>query len=145
VFLPRQFHCTSETFNKREPFNLERSMMLYFAAALLLLSPSAKTAPPNPAEYTVMVHVSASHSINVCSTSHTGSDCGLLNHLDVVIDGKKYELEDYDGNGGLLHIGDYHAKLLEGPEANDYQFKRYYEFLFSDGKTHKFRVAGESE
>ncbi len=87
---------------------------------------------PNPADYTVNVHVSSSNI-----------DTGSL-RLNAVIDGKNYELQGYAG-GSLLALGDYKAKLLEEKHKTSYEFELVYEFLFPDKKVAKFTVLGQWE
>ncbi|MGB8012350.1 MAG: hypothetical protein WCF68_12085 [Terriglobales bacterium] len=88
---------------------------------------------PDPAEYTVNIHVSSS-SKNVKSL--------LL--LNVVIGGKKYELTGFIG-GPLLELGDYKAKLVKDEHKTTYGSYQIYEFLFPDKKTRQFEVVGQSE
>jgi hypothetical protein len=118
---------------------------------ILLLMPLTAWAKPKPADYTITVHVQSSHMNYECDTLVFGHpDCGKRQHLNVIIDGKKYELDggqrDY-----LLHVGDYKAKVLTddstdniAPEG-DYEYRLKYEFLFPNGKTRKYLVVGESE
>lgn len=118
--------------------------------AILLMVPVLAWAKPKPADYTLTVHVQSSRMVLACDMFLDHVGCGKSLHLNVVIDGKKYELDagDYDY---LLRLGDYKAKLLpddssdgENPPAA-YEYRRKYEFLFPDGKTRKFSVVGESE
>jgi hypothetical protein len=88
----------------------------------------------NPAEYTINVHVSSS------------SIAPRLNQvLDVVIDGKKYELSSMLALGRLLALGDYKAKLVKDEHGTAYDSYEVYEFLFPDMKTRQFLVVGQSE
>lgn len=64
--------------------------------------------------------------------------------LDVTIDGKKYELAA-TGNGYLLALGDYKAKLVKDAHMGTYDSLRIYEFLFPDQHTRKFNVVGQTE
>jgi hypothetical protein len=113
-------------------------------AALLLLPNFALAGTPNPGDYTVAIHVSASRLINYCTTDTKGSSCGYVQHLETTIGGKKYELERVVASN-VLRVGDYKAKLIEGKQPRAEEYTRSYEFLFSDGKTGRFRVVGESE
>lgn len=101
---------------------------------VLLLISALAWASPNPAEYTVNVHVSSSR-IDV----ERGYQL-----LNVVIDGKKYELASELRIGWLLALGDYKAKLVKD-EHSEYDSVRVYEFLFSDKKTRKFEIVGQAE
>lgn len=86
---------------------------------------------PNPADYPVTVHVSATH------VSHN------LQTLDVVIDRKKFQLQISDIM--LFALGDYKAKLVKEQHRGGYQFYQIYELLFPDQKTRRFWVIGQSE
>jgi len=101
--------------------------------AILLFSPLLASAAgdPNPAEYTVNVHVSSS------SMDH-GTQL-----LDVVIDGKKYELKSELPIGRLLALGDFKAKLVANHKTA-YESFQVYEFLFPD-KTRQYEVVGQTE
>ena len=107
-------------------------------------------AKPKPTDYTLTVHVQSSRLVLECDEVLGRTVCGRSLYLNVVIDGKKYEL--YGGsNDYLLRLGDYNAKLLpDDSSASDnpppaYLYRGKYEFLFPDGRTHKFSVVGESE
>jgi len=101
--------------------------------AILFFSPLLASAAgdPNPAEYTVKVHVSSS------SMDH-GTQL-----LDVVIDGKKYELKSELPVGRLLALGDFKAKLVMNRKTA-YESFQVYEFLFPD-KTRQYEVVGQTE
>ncbi|MGD0508927.1 MAG: hypothetical protein ABSA27_14085 [Terriglobales bacterium] len=104
-------------------------------AILLLFSASAWAGgEPNPADYTVNVHVRSS-SIAV----------GGRQDLNVVIDGKNYELLCECAPGTLLALGDYKAKLVKDEHKNGYDSLQVYEFLFPDKKTRQFELIGQSE
>ncbi|MFZ0686403.1 MAG: hypothetical protein WAM89_12740 [Terriglobales bacterium] len=109
--------------------------MKKIALAILLLTSLVAWAggEPNPADYTVNVHVSAA------SKDVKGS---LI--LDVIIDGKKYQLSGGVG-GMLLALGDYKAKLVKNEHKTAYSSYQVYEFLFPDKKTKQFVVIGQSE
>jgi len=112
------------------------------AILLLLLSAYAwggskpNPAEPNPADYTTTVHVSACHLSFV--------SLNTLQNLDVVINGKAFELQAVS-NDGVLGLGDYKAKLVQDVHKTAYESSQTYEFLFSDMKVRKFSVIGQSE
>jgi len=113
-----------------------------FTAPLLLLLSSLCWAQSNTAEYSINVHVISSHWIVVPS----GIGPVPAQQLNVIIDGKKYELEaDAKGKVTILALGDYKAKLVEDVHKSGYEFSQTYEFQFPDGKTRKFLVFGQSE
>jgi hypothetical protein len=110
--------------------------------AFLLLLSSFSWAQSNTAENPVNVHVSSSHWV-VLPTSIGPLNAQMLN---VVIEGKKYELEaQVSGKTALIALGDYKAKLVEDVHKNSYESSQTYEFQFPDGKTRKFLVIGQSE
>ena len=109
--------------------------MIRTALSLMLLLATFVPADAAPDEHNVDVHVTSSYLV-------FGS--GVSQWLNVVIDGKKYQLSDsYDGY--LLALGDYKAKLVKDDHKTPYESSRTYEFLFPDKKTRKFFVAGQSE
>jgi hypothetical protein len=72
--------------------------------------------------------------------------------LAVIIEGKKYELEsaalfkaNLEAGVTLLALGDYKAKLVQDIHNTTYESSQAYEFLFTDKKTRKFFVVGQSE
>lgn len=101
--------------------------------AMLLFSALAWAAgDPNPAEYTVNVHVSAS-----------SMDRHGIQLLDVVIDGKKYELQSELPIGRVLALGDYKAKLVTNSKSA-YESLQVYEFLLPH-RTRQYKVVGQTE
>jgi hypothetical protein len=101
------------------------------AVVLLLFSALAWAgSDPNPADYTINVHVSASRVKNAGIT------------LTAIVDGKKSELL---GNGALLIPGDYKAKLIRNDHKNAYEIYQVYEFLFPDKKTRTYTLIGIME
>jgi hypothetical protein len=104
---------------------------------LLLFSALAWAgAEPNPADYTINVHVSSARV----------NGRGLI-RLKVVLDGKKYELEGIDAESSLLVPGDYKAKTiaLKVKDVHTYDVYGAYEFLFSDKKTRRYGLVGITE
>ena len=75
-----------------------------------------------------------------------------VQRLSVLIDGKKYELEapatlraNLQAGVTLLALGDYKARLVQDVHKTAYEASQAYEFQFSDKKTRKFMVVGQSE
>ena len=110
--------------------------MKKIAFAMLLLAAALAWAggEPNPAEYTVNIHVSSSNI-----------DIGGWQDLNVAIDGKNYELRSELSIGRMLALGDYKAKLVQDEHKTTYDSYQIYEFLFPDKKTRKFVVVGRTE
>jgi hypothetical protein len=101
-------------------------------ATLLLSAYAWAGSAPNPADYTINVHVTRSRIPD-----------GKVN---VVIDGKKYELQaESPSHNMLLALGDYKAKVAKDEHRESYYSLREYEFLFPDNKTKRFVVAGQTE
>jgi hypothetical protein len=115
--------------------------------ALLLLA-TFSWAAPSPDEYSINVHVSSSHWVMAPSVL-VGPETVL--RLNVIIDGKKYELEAPTARANLkagvtlLAPGDYKAKLVQDQHKTAYESSQAYEFLFQDKKTRKFIVVGQIE
>jgi hypothetical protein len=104
---------------------------------LLLLATFALAADPNPADYAITVHVSASR------IALAGNEIPFQ-ELIVTIDGKKYELRCRNVNA-LLPVGDYKATLVRDEHKTVYDSSQSYEFLFPDKKTRKYDVVGQTE
>jgi hypothetical protein len=134
---------------------MEEVMKKLLITVLFLFPLVAWAEKPNPAEFTVNVHVQSSHIKQDCGSVSGGSNfCEWSQHLTVLIDGKKFELvgpttskkiHSLPGSTIVLHIGDYKAKALTQVNEHAYEYSMSYEFLFSDGETRKYFVVGESE
>lgn len=115
---------------------------------LLLLVATFSWAAAKPDEYSINVHVSSSHWV-MAPAVLVGPEPVLT--LNVVIDGKKYELEapapkaNLEAGVTLLLPGDYKAKLVQDQHKTAYESSQAYEFLFPDKKTRKFIVVGQAE
>jgi hypothetical protein len=103
------------------------------ALVVLLLLGTLAPAARTPDEYPINVHATSSYFL-----------AGGLQGLDVVVDGRKYQLSGVP-RGGLLALGDYKAKLVKDEHQTAYESNQEYEFLFPDKKTRKFSVVGQSE
>ncbi|MGD0799828.1 MAG: hypothetical protein ABR906_00785 [Terracidiphilus sp.] len=101
---------------------------------LPVLAYAEKKPTPNPADYTITVHVQSSEALL------------LSNHqlLNVTIDGKHFELESIP-YGGVMPVGDYMARISQDKIYPQKEYSRVYELLFADGSTRKYTVVGESE
>ena len=113
----------------------------WLLAFVLLFSGSVgAAAPTKPSEYNKNVHVRASRAVK---HSESGP---RYQHLDVTIDGRKYELESELGVRDLLMPGEYKARLLTDEHGQGgYDSRQEYEFQFSDKRTRDFLVVGQSE
>ena len=115
---------------------------------ILLLAPTLvyaeKNQPPNPADYTINVHVKSSRLVYIGSGME---DSQVLEDLMVLIDGKTVELTNAARINRVLRLGDYKAKIIKvkGRTEKSYEDGRVYEFLLPDGSTRNFYVTGEFE
>jgi hypothetical protein len=120
---------SSQLFEREPRFPCWRSPVmkkLLFALALMPVTAMYAVKPkPDPAAYTVTVHVIGS------------ANRSLVQHLEVVIDGQTMELVSVNGGyGGLLALGDYKAKYINmAPKTHAiYDYWNRYEIYFpSDG------------
>ena len=106
------------------------------ALFVLLLLAALGPAAAAPDVYSIDVHV---------ISSHFPPERVFGQYLNVIIDGKKYELNGSVDGGFLLALGDYKAKLVKDEHKTTYESDQVYEFLFPDKKTRKFDVVGQSE
>jgi hypothetical protein len=114
-----------------------KTILIAILLMLPALASAEKKATSDSAEYTVTVHVQSSHVLDTYMKSST------VQHLDVLIDGKKYELEC--AGGLVVPVGDYKAKISQEKISPNHEYSRGYQLLFSDGSTRKYGVVGESE
>lgn len=117
---------------------------LLLAAMLLTQNKTRFGQPSKPVEYTISVHVEASRLVNECVTDTTGSNCGHAQHLTAIIARKQYERERFQVSN-VLRVRDYKAALIEDKHPRAEEYSQVYEFLFSDRKTARFTLIGESE
>jgi hypothetical protein len=114
--------------------------------AILFVASTLCWGSPKPADYTVAVHVQSSHQVSECKGSSSLMRCPIKQHLNAVIDGRKYELNSKDDLDLVLRPGDYKAMLLpDSSPSGAHEYQMEYELLFPDGSTRKYRVVGESE
>jgi hypothetical protein len=107
---------------------------------LLPLSLAYAEKTTNPADYTINVHVQSSR-LAECGKDNFFS-CG---YLDVVSDGKKFELKQFKSTQELLRVGDYKAKIDREDTKKSFVDSRSYDLLLPDGSALRFDVVGESE
>ena len=103
-------------------------------------------AEPNPADYTLNVHVISSR----IETDFAGKIPASSERLRVLIDGKKYDLARYPlktsfRSFGVIVPGDYKARIVDEKYKSTYLFTREYQFLFPDQTVAKFQVIGQTE
>ena len=112
---------------------------------VLLLGSSLTWAAPNPAEYTVTIHVVSSQ----IDTAYMGGIPIIYQTLNVIIDGKKYTLRGnplrFSHMIGVLSPGDYKARLVTDKRKGTYAYAREYEILFPDQTMSKLTVIGQTE
>lgn len=109
--------------------------MKKLATVVVLLCSALAWAANNasPAEYKLNVHVSSSRLTE-----------GGRPWLNVVIDGKKYELQGV-GTDAVLVPGDYKARLVKDEHKTAYDSYQIYEFLLPDMKTRQYHLVGMTE
>src|SRR5580692_9708751 len=99
------------------------------ALSILLLISTFLLAAPNPDEYSINVHVTSSHWVMEPAIG-TGPEAFQM--LNVVIDGKKYELEaptlnaNLQAGVALLALGNYKAKLVQDKHKTAYESSQVY-------------------
>jgi hypothetical protein len=133
--------CPEDSFapcKLRKSRNEETVKKLALGVLLLLSGLASAGVNPNPADYTINVHVSSSRMVL------EGDAIAFNQRLNVTIEGKKYELRSSSINA-LLALGDYKAKLVRDDHRTGYDSYQVYEFLFPDNKTRKFEVVGMTE
>jgi hypothetical protein len=82
-------------------------------------------------------------TIHVTHARVSGIGTAPVLHLDAVVDGTHIELET--SASGLLHTGDYRARIVANDDKKSGWFSRSYELLFSDGTHVIFNEVAESE
>lgn len=113
--------------------------------AILLIAPMLAWAgkpEPNPADYTVAVHVQSSSIEENCSAP----GCGYQQRLVALVNGKSYELLSAPTpSPWLLKLGDYKARIAKNLSDQPYESYTVYEILFAGGKTQTYAIVGEHE
>ena len=108
-------------------------------ALLLLFTPAAFAAEkPNPADFTITIHVITSAS----RFQYDGTLTEILQILQTTIDNQPVELT---GNSmGVLALGDYKARIatsVHGPRnPNTYDIYKGYDLLMPDGTVRTYTV-----
>lgn len=121
--------------------------MRFVAIFTLFFSAMTVYAAPNPADYPLSLHVTASRLVRSAS--------GNAQKLNVVVDGSKYVLMgnaiSNSGKGvrtlhvGLMPVGDYKARLIKADYKPDYLLFLSYEILLPDRTSETFAVVGQKE
>jgi hypothetical protein len=104
-------------------------------------------ADQNPNDYTIKVHVSATH-FRQCATVGYHSECGEGIYLDAILNGKKVELFGAvdKHQSALIVPGDYRAMLPKKPRVggSEVLFQNYY-VLLPDKSAWPCEITGFSE
>jgi len=111
------------------------------ALCIVLLVPTFFWAAP-PVEHSINIHVVSSW---VVASPGMFNGATAVQKLNVLIDGKKFELTALATKTGLLAPGDYKAALIRDVHKTAYESSQEYEFLFPDQTTRKFFVTGQTE
>jgi hypothetical protein len=137
-------------------------MMRIFVAALLLFACSAssslgqktrfgqKVEPPNPADFTLKVHISASHIRQGCASYGTQVVCIDRLGADAIVNGKKLELIgafiSVQKHNAMIVPGDYSAHLTQDiHNADSSAIYQEYDLLLPDNTVWHSSVSGFSE
>lgn len=116
--------------------------MKYAVLLLLLIAPCTLLAQSKQ-DYPITIHITASYIGESCDV---GTSCKPKQILDVVIAGKKYELQSLTYfPKGVVPLGDYPAKLHENRVKPTGEFWRSYDLMFPNGSTRIFKVIGVME
>jgi hypothetical protein len=104
------------------------------------------TEKPNPADFSIKIHISDSHIRQVC----VNDLCDNLLYAHAILNGKKIELMGTDviikKYRMLLTPGDYLVKLLEDIHNSDSTlFNQKYDLLLPDGSIWHCYTSGISE
>jgi hypothetical protein len=105
---------------------------------------------PNPANYSIKVHVSATHIRYYCSGFRDQISCSNGLFADVIVNGKQLELSGVTTIGknkfALLVPGDYNARLTKNVnDANGAVINQEYDVLLPDGTSWHCVTTGISE
>lgn len=110
--------------------------------------------PADPADFTIRVHISASHIRLNCSGDDNGVvdrvTCGYGLYVEATLDAKKVELWGSSTIGkqqrALLVPGDYMAQLAEDDHnGDDSTISRYYNLRLHDGTIWRCQLSGITE
>ena len=105
---------------------------------------------PDPADYAIKVHISATHLRNICIQPGASVTCSIGLYADAVLNGKKLELSGvmvtFQKARVLVVPGDYPAKLtIDGQNPDTAWFGQEYDLLLPDGTIWHCYTAGISE
>jgi len=112
--------------------------MILLAGLLLMAGVSNgadKKVPPNPANYPLTVHVLCSFLVQQVGIGNN------FRRIAVTLNGKSLEMSTA-GDGSVLALGDYKARLVKDSSPNAYEIEQTYEFLMPSGGLHTFTLTG---
>ena len=124
-------------------------ILLCFNAAVI--SSRAAEGKPDPSQYPLVMHVSASrYRVQLIGGTLYPDSRGEL--LTATVGNKHYQLDSsassakaFRHDNGLIDPGDYRAKLTQDEHKTSYESLQQFEILFPDGATCRFDVIGQSE
>ncbi len=115
------------------------------------ISAHAAEAKPDPSQYTLIVHVSASRYTGGIFAGAILSDL-QSEILTATVGNRHYELQgptsssrSFMHGNGLIDPGDYHARFTQDEHKTSYESLQQFEILFPDGTTRRFGVIEQSE
>jgi hypothetical protein len=105
---------------------------------------------PDPADYAIKVHISATHLRNICIQPGASVTCSIGLYADAVLNGKKLELSGsavfLQKQSVLIIPGDYSARLTKDlHNADSTAIRQEYDVLLPDGTVWKCFTSGISE
>ena len=104
----------------------------------------------NPADFSIKVHISATHIRNICVQPGASVTCSIGLYADAVLNGKKLELSGsaviLQKQSVLIIPGDYQAWLTKDiHNADSTVIRQDYDVLLPDGTIWKCYTSGISE
>jgi hypothetical protein len=115
--------------------------MITLLPLLFLAAPKA-----DQTTYPLNAQVQQASLVNICGTTDKGSDCGYVQHLTVLMDGKHYQLNGTAYSSDILQAGQYKARIQkDDSHGQTYNRTLIYRLLFPDGKTADFLVVGQDQ
>jgi len=109
-----------------------------------------KTEPPNPADFTLKLHISAAHILQACYDIGNQATCGNRLRADAILNGRKIELDgvpvNIEKHGAMMIPGDYSARLTKDiHNADSSAIYQEYDLLLPDNTVWHCSTSGISE
>src|ERR1700753_357763 len=102
-------------------------------STLLLLLLTSRSSKPQPLDYPLEAQVQTTGLVNICGDAPKGVDCGYVQHLTMVVDGKHFEVHGTAYSSDILAAGTYKARMQsETTHGTNYLHTRIFRLLFPD-------------